>query len=352
MADGDELHTAPAPKSTAMIKAGGGVQALTPQTFEDAWRIAQAFSKSGMCPKDMSTPEQVLVAVMAGAEIGLAPFQAVQSFAVINGRPCLWGDGMLAVVRKYGTQVSERIEGDGESAVAWCKVTRPDTQEVIERAFSAADAQAAGLWTKAGPWKQYPKRMLQMRARAWALRDGCADMLRGMKMAEEVQDFGQLESELLAGDAAAITGEVEEAKGAFIMGEAWTLVVSHYTKLFADATDAESVTKHWESFKRKYWVGKRRCISNNSFDGMEALYDQALFRLENGDAAYKVICEAIDAAQSLDALEGWRAADTTEARWAKLSEEQATDAAKRYEDRQEYFAEEIHKQLAEERSRG
>ena len=42
---------------------------------------------------------------------------------------------------------------------------------------------------KQGPWTQYPKRMRQMRARAFALRDVFADILKGMPIAEELQDY-------------------------------------------------------------------------------------------------------------------------------------------------------------------
>jgi hypothetical protein len=175
----------------AVIRAGGSVSAILPQSFEEAWRIAGALAASGMTPKDINTQEKVLAVIMAGAEIGMAPFQALQSFAVINGRPALWGDGMLATVRKFGVKVDERFV-DG---VAVCTVTRSDTSEQITRTFSEADAVRAGLWKKAGPWTTYPQRMLQMRARAWALRDGCADMLRGMKMAEEAQDVEVVENE-------------------------------------------------------------------------------------------------------------------------------------------------------------
>jgi hypothetical protein len=44
--------------------------------------------------------------------------------------------------------------------------------------LSVADAKGR-LWTRKGPWEHYPQRMLQMRARAFALRDGFADVLRG-----------------------------------------------------------------------------------------------------------------------------------------------------------------------------
>ena len=47
----------------------------------------------------------------------------------------------------------------------------------------------AGLWAKSGPWTQYPKRMMQMRARGFALRDKFADALGGLITVEEAQDY-------------------------------------------------------------------------------------------------------------------------------------------------------------------
>lgn len=172
------------------IMAGGQVAALVPQSLDEAFRVSQAIAASGLAPQGMKEPEKIMVAIMAGAELGLAPFQALQSFAVVNGRPTLWGDGLMAVARAQGIRARETIEGEGDQTVATCEVTRPDTGETILRTFSVADAKKAGLWGKQGPWQSYPKRMLQMRARAWALRDGCADMLRGFQVREEVEDFG------------------------------------------------------------------------------------------------------------------------------------------------------------------
>lgn len=171
------------------IMAGGAVAALVPQSLDEAFRVAQAIAASGLAPRGLDKPEQVMVAIMAGAELGLAPFQALQSFAIVNNRPTLWGDGLMAVARAQGIKAQEWIDGEGDAAVAHCEVTRPDTGETIPRSFSVSDAKKAGLWNKQGPWQQYPKRMLQMRARAWALRDGCADMLRGFQVREEVEDY-------------------------------------------------------------------------------------------------------------------------------------------------------------------
>jgi hypothetical protein len=55
--------------------------------------------------------------------------------------------------------------------------------------FSVEDAKRAGLWGKQGPWSAYPKRMMQMRARGFALRDAFPDVLKGLITAEEAQDY-------------------------------------------------------------------------------------------------------------------------------------------------------------------
>jgi hypothetical protein len=55
--------------------------------------------------------------------------------------------------------------------------------------FSVEDAKRAGLWGKQGPWSAYPKRMMQMRARGFALRDAFPDVLKGLITAEEAEDY-------------------------------------------------------------------------------------------------------------------------------------------------------------------
>ncbi len=71
---------------------------------------------------------------------------------------------------------------------AICRVKRRGEDEQL-RIFTVDDVKKAGLLGKQGPWTQYPKRMLQMRARSWALRDVFPDVLRGVQIAEEVMDI-------------------------------------------------------------------------------------------------------------------------------------------------------------------
>jgi hypothetical protein len=158
--------------------------------YDSLMKFSAVVMKSGLAPKGMGSVEAVAVAIQYGLEIGLTPIQALQSVAVINGRPSIYGDAMLGVVRASHLlqSIDERIEGDGDQRVAVCVVQRVGSAPKTTT-FSVADAKRAGLWGKPGPWQQYSDRMLRMRARSWALRDEFGDVLRGLIAAEEAQDI-------------------------------------------------------------------------------------------------------------------------------------------------------------------
>lgn len=159
---------------------------LSPQNFEQALTFSSYLADSDLVPKDFKgKPGNCLIAMQWGAELGLKPLQSLQNLAVINGRPALWGDAVIALV--LASPVCEYVTEDDDGHTATCRVKRKGSPEQI-RTFSVEDAQKAGLLGKQGPWTQYPKRMRQMRARAFALRDVFPDVLRGMPVAEEVMD--------------------------------------------------------------------------------------------------------------------------------------------------------------------
>lgn len=159
---------------------------LAPKDLDEAMRFADMLASASIVPKDyIGKPGNVLVAIQWGMELGLQPMQAMQSIAVINGRPSLWGDAMLALVKAH--PAFEWIKEDCDGNIATCTVKRRGEPEVTQ-SFSLEEAKKAGLTGKQGPWTQYPKRMLQMRARGFALRDAFPDALRGVISAEEARD--------------------------------------------------------------------------------------------------------------------------------------------------------------------
>lgn len=168
-------------------------QGFAPVTLDEAMRFSDMLSKSQMVPKAyQNKPEDVLVAIQWGRELGLAPLQALQNIACINGKPSVYGDAAMALVQASAVcdgvdESFEGTDGTGDFA-AVCVARRKGRNPVIVR-FSVNDAKRAGLWGKQGPWQAYPKRMLQMRARGFALRDAFPDVLKGLITAEEAADF-------------------------------------------------------------------------------------------------------------------------------------------------------------------
>jgi hypothetical protein len=165
-------------------------RAIVPRTLDEAMTFARAVVAARMAPSGFGTPEACMIAILHGMEVGLTPMSALQRIAVIGGRPTIWGDGAMALVRASGlaASIQERIEGtDPSDWVAICTVRRRGDVHPVERRFSVDDARRARLWGKAGPWSDYPQRMLQMRARAFALRDVFADVLGGLYLREEIE---------------------------------------------------------------------------------------------------------------------------------------------------------------------
>lgn len=163
-----------------------------PKTADEAMAIATRISASSLIPKVyQGKPNDVFACMLWCHTLGMPLMQGLQSIAVINGRPSLFGDGLLAVVMSSGKleDFKETIETDSNGdIVATCTVKRKGITAPVTWSFSMHDAKTAGLLSKVGPWQQYPRRMLQMRARAFALRSAFPDVLSGMASAEEMQD--------------------------------------------------------------------------------------------------------------------------------------------------------------------
>ncbi len=172
---------------------------LTPRNLEEALKFAEIMSKSDLVPKDFKDkPGNILVAIQKGLEIGLSPMAALESIAVINGRASLWGDALLGLV-----QVSPQYEWHNEAESTPTKgvcIVKRKGHEPHHVEFSIEDAKRAGLLGKPGPWQQYTARMLTLRARAFALRDKFADVLKGLSMAEEALDIPQAQSQTVSAE--------------------------------------------------------------------------------------------------------------------------------------------------------
>lgn len=166
---------------------------MLPQTYSELERWAQKAAKTEMIPKAYrGKPDDITIAIQYGSEIGLGHMESLKSIAVINGNPAVYGDGLLSICQRhpdFEDLIEEpEINDKGEVLAFTAIAMRRGRKPKIFR-FSQEDAQRAALWGKPGPWTQYPQRMLQMRARGFALRDQFADALKGLISREEAADY-------------------------------------------------------------------------------------------------------------------------------------------------------------------
>lgn len=190
----------------AVLRAGGELAPINPQSFEDVQRIAKMAVQAGLSPRDRKDDDDTAIAkasmaIMQGLECGVPPMQAVQGIAIINGKALMYGDILTALLWSKGFKVKKWIEGDGENSVGHARITRPDG-EVIEKKFSVADAKRARLWDARekvskqwdgkwtekpndSPWFKFWPRMLEWRALGFCVKDGASDATHGMLVLEE-----------------------------------------------------------------------------------------------------------------------------------------------------------------------
>ena len=172
---------------------------LMPQTYGELERWAARVASTDFVPKAYrGKPNDVLICAQYAQEIGLGIVEGMRSIAVINGKPSVYGDGLLALC--YSSSVCEYVKEHpilddlGNITGYICEAKRKGQDAKMAR-FTIDDAKRARLWEKKGhggqdtPWITYPQRMLQMRARGFALRDAFPDVLKGLITREEADDY-------------------------------------------------------------------------------------------------------------------------------------------------------------------
>ncbi len=188
-----ETKASPCPQPTPGVPSF-----LAPQSLAEIKELARMIALAEWAPdcyRDLDgnyLQPKIELAILQGATIGLGPIAAVQAIALISGTPSIWGDGALSVIEHSGLleDMVEDYETDSEEGLtAICTMKRRDRATPIVTRFSLAMAERAGLTRAEGPWQTYPERMLRMRARSWTMRDGFADVLRGLQLREEVEDY-------------------------------------------------------------------------------------------------------------------------------------------------------------------
>lgn len=180
------------PKLPVIRRASPQQLAIMPKSLAEIEQYAQTIKSSRLAPKSFKTVAAITIAIASGLEVGLKPLQALQYIAVINGRPVVWGDAGVAIVQASGLLEDYNLVWDADNEEARCTVKRRGMPRAHTVKFGFAEARLGKLLDKEGPWRNFPSRMCQWRARSWCMRDVFADVLLGLTFAEEAADHADM----------------------------------------------------------------------------------------------------------------------------------------------------------------
>lgn len=153
--------------------------------WQDQERMAQAISKSGLF--GLKDTNQVLALMAVAQAEGRHPASVARDYHVIQGRPALKADAMLARFQAAGGSV-EWLAYTDEKVEA--KFSHPQGG-TLTLAWTFAQAKQIGLTGKDN-WKNYPRAMLRARVVSEGIRTVYPGVLVGEYTPEEVQDFKEL----------------------------------------------------------------------------------------------------------------------------------------------------------------
>jgi len=155
--------------------------------FQDQERMANAIAKSGLF--GMKDPVAVLALMAVAQAEGRHPASVAKDYHLIQGRPALKADAMLARFQKAGGMVQ------------WTKYTDDVVTGVfshpqggsLEVSWTLAQAKAIGLATKDN-WRLYPRAMLRARVISEGIRSVYPGVIVGEYTPEEVGDFREVQA--------------------------------------------------------------------------------------------------------------------------------------------------------------
>ncbi|GGJ27880.1 hypothetical protein [Deinococcus roseus] len=158
------------------------IDAFSPQRFQVMCQMAEVFIRSRMLPPSIQTPEQAIVIMVKGQELGLQPLQALNGINVIQGKPTVSPQLMLSLINRSGKLEDIRFEIGADFVT--CTMKRQDRTEHTER-FGQKEAQNMGLIGKDN-YKRQPLVMYKWRAVAACARVMFPDIIDGLYTPEEM----------------------------------------------------------------------------------------------------------------------------------------------------------------------
>lgn len=158
---------------------------IVPRTLTEVTTMAEVFAKSGLLPEALrgKVPD-VVVQIITGQEIGLSPMASIRGVHIVQGKPILSADTMVALA--LGSGLCDYFSCVEETATSVTYETKRKGSPIPQRvSWSDDDTKAAGLNLKDN-WRMHKKQMRRARAKAILARDVYPDVLAGCYDPDEI----------------------------------------------------------------------------------------------------------------------------------------------------------------------
>lgn len=171
----------------ALVVRESAPAVIAPRTLDEMISLAERLATSQLLPVALrgKVPD-VLMQIMAGQELGLYSMASLRSFHIIEGKPTMAADAMVAVVLGSGkAEYFRRVgEGSAESVTYETKRKGEPAQRCTWTWQMAKDAALSGK----DNWRLYRRAMLASRAKSELARDVYPDVLAGCYTTDEIRD--------------------------------------------------------------------------------------------------------------------------------------------------------------------
>jgi hypothetical protein len=178
-----EQRQPPEGRQTALVR-------FDPETATEAWQLARYYGASKLIPG--AAPDgRHLRHHHGGPRFRLVPMQAMRGIHVVEGKPSLSADAMVAIVKSSG-QVQVLPPGQERRQGSDLRDAPRGRPGAVRMGFTIAEAEVAGLLATKGPWQTYRKRMLRNRAKSVLCKEVYEDIFFGVYEDDEAHEVEEI----------------------------------------------------------------------------------------------------------------------------------------------------------------
>ena len=160
--------------------------AIVPKTFDEVQSMATVLAQSDLLPLALrKKPADVAMTIMTGHELGLSPMASIRMIHIIEGKPSLSADAMVAIVLSSGLAEYFRPVHSDDKKCTYETVRRGDGT-VQQVTWTIEMAKAAGLYPTKDNWRLHTRQMLAARAKSELARAVYPDVMAGCFDPDEI----------------------------------------------------------------------------------------------------------------------------------------------------------------------